>query len=129
MSNSIYIPALALVALIQSIISIEYSDEYAIDELEYALFSLSKFNCNTEISILTKEKVYVFIVLHYDSIILMKTRLSGDSTPAQLGYVMIFDFDYILRISSHAYASVFLIQKKNIGDIFAIKAFSKTLVN
>ncbi|OHT03203.1 hypothetical protein TRFO_29514 [Tritrichomonas foetus] len=73
------------------------------------------------------EKKHASFAFRKEREILKKTRISGsDQTISQAA---ISDFDIIKRISSGAYARVFLVRKKKTGDIYALKVLPKADVS
>ncbi|EAX98799.1 AGC family protein kinase [Trichomonas vaginalis G3] len=59
---------------------------------------------------------------------LSDTRISKNPKPITFQNVTIADFEFIRRISSGAFATVFIAKKKLTGDIFAIKVIPRTTV-
>jgi serine/threonine protein kinase len=59
--------------------------------------------------------------------VVQQTSISPTSgSPVAVGQTTIAEFEFIKRISSGAYARVFLGRKKRTGDIYAIKVIPKT---
>ena len=71
------------------------------------------------------EKKHSSLAFRKEREILRKTRLSGNAQ-TNINQATIADFDIIKRISSGAYARVFLVRKKKTGDIYALKVLPKS---
>ena len=75
---------------------------------------------------LVQEKVKASTVFKQASQIVQKTRVSGNSYGAPSLQTSIADFKFVKRISSGAFAKVFLAVKTRTGDIYAIKVTPKS---
>ena len=73
--------------------------------------------------VLIKKRKYVFLIQEAHEHIL-KTILKNESDDEVLR-IKISDFEFIKKISSGAYAQVYLARKKTTDDIYAIKVISK----
>ena len=77
---------------------------------------------------LLQEKIKVSNTYDQASKVLQKTRVSGSSNGAPSLQTTIADFNFIKRISSGAFAKVFLAVKNTTGDVYAIKVTPKSSV-
>lgn len=129
------LPILHLSLLLNRAFEIDPHSIDASDELQTILFSLDFFNAMqlpakvTHQLILLKSKVnekkYISNAIREGEAFLSQTRKSPADQPSFSMAVTIADFELIKRISSGAFARVFLAKKKATGDIFAIKVQPK----
>ena len=129
------IPMLRASLLLEKILHLKSTDKDAINELEITVNIVSNISIEIGNDIHTKilmkvknaiiEKRKIIFSLLETQEVLKKTRLSGDPSIKIKNFVTVADFDFIKRISSGAYARVFLAKKKTTNDIYAIKVISK----
>lgn len=74
---------------------------------------------------LIREKSKIVNAIRETAGVLSSTRVSGNSMPAGKKKILVSDFTFIKRISSGAFASVFVVKKNSTGDIYAIKAIPR----
>lgn len=72
-----------------------------------------------------REKIKISFAI-IESATILKQTIGRQISPHNAIRVTIRDFDFIKKISSGAFASVFLAKKRQTGDIFAIKVTPKT---
>jgi serine/threonine protein kinase len=131
------IPILHAVILLDRAIAIDPATESANDELGMiceAMMPIAISIMNPEAGQIMKraclaisEKVNAAAKLSEAMYVVHCTSRSpvGDS-PKSIGQTTIADFEFIKRISSGAYARVFLARKRRTGDIYAIKVIPKS---
>jgi len=108
-------------------------DSDASDELRHLTMSLSKIfedkvmmlEFNDMIALL-REKTKIASAMANATSVLRQTRVSGSPQPPSMNNLTIADFDFIKRVSSGAFARVFIARKKATGDVYAIKALPKS---
>ena len=133
---SIYLPLLRIQLLLQDALYLDPNASDSIEDLNSILSILSKIECDKSITPLAfraKKLLNDFLrvckALKTLSSGLVETRFSKNPAPASLSTITISDFDFIKRISSGAFASVFIAKKHTTGDIYAIKAIPKNCLN
>ena len=132
---SISLPLLHAVLILQKALTIDPSKPESAEELNIFLHNIQIIPCLANdananallarAQALLDEKINACNSLSEASIIQKNTRIAKE---AKRHIVTIADFHFIKRISSGAYARVFLGKKDKTGDIFAIKiAFNNFL--
>ena len=133
---AIYLPLLRVELLLQDALYLDPNSSDSIEDLNSIISIISKIECDQSISSLVnraKKLLNDFLrvckALKTLSTGLVETRYSKNPAPASLSTLTIADFDFVKRISSGAFASVFIAKKHTTGDIFAIKAIPKNCLN
>ena len=133
---AIYLPLLRIQLLLQDALYLDPNASDSIEDLNSILSILSKIECDKSITPLAfraKKLLNDFLrvckALKTLSSGLVETRFSKNPAPASLSTITIADFDFVKRISSGAFASVFIAKKHTTGDIYAIKAIPKNCLN
>jgi serine/threonine protein kinase len=134
---SIVMPILHAVILLDRAAGVDPSSTSASDELDLICEAMMPINLsmmNPEASDFLRkacnamaEKLNAARKLSEAMFVVQQTSLTPTSaSPVTAGQTSISEFEFIKRISSGAYARVFLAQKKRTGDIYAIKVIPKT---
>lgn len=129
---ALVLPILHLYFLMERALNVQADLIDSFDELEqiqYNIYSLPErieFMDYTKVSgDLVKEKIRHCVALQTAGAVLQQTRVSGSSSSPYITSASISDFNFLKRISSGAYARVFLAQKKKTGDLYAIKVLKR----
>ena len=132
----LYLPLLHACLLLHRSMNVDPKIADSYDDLKNLSKVLMKIKCDEEsLAIihkceeLVKDYSRVSKALREASSGLSQTRVSKNPRPMTLETVTIADFDFIKRISSGAFASVFIAKKHITGDIYAIKAIPKKCLN
>ena len=131
------LPVLHSVVLLDRAIAADPTCEYAADELDMiceSLMPIALSMINSEAADILKkasnlvaEKLNATAKLNQAMDVIHRTSLTPEGVPnLSVGQTTIADFEFVKRISSGAYARVFLAKKKTTGDIYAIKVLPKT---
>lgn len=132
-ATTICIPLLHIVMLVDKIVKIDPKNTSAKRQLQHMLNALDNNYVNPEninalslvarIEELVKEKIHLCTHFSRASIELSKTTLVEHSPSFATS---VADFEFVRRISSGAYARVFVAKKIKTGDIYAIKVTPKS---
>lgn len=129
---ALVLPILHLYFLLERALNIQADLIDSLDELQMiqnSMYSLPEriefMDYTKESGSLVKEKIRHCIALQTAGAVLQQTRVSGSSSSPYITSVSISDFNFLKRISSGAYARVFLSQKKKTGDLYAIKVLKR----
>jgi hypothetical protein len=133
---NIVMPLLHACVLLDQAISVDSSTSSATAELDLicqALMPLSLSMLNPEagellrkMSLVISEKMSAASKFSEAIDLAQRTSLSPAGSPGNTPQPTIADFEFIKRISSGAFARVYLAKKKKTGDIYAIKVIPKT---
>lgn len=134
---SVILPVLHGVVLLDRAIAADPTCEGTSDELDMiceALMPIALSMSNSDAaeilkkaSNLVSEKLNATAKLNQAMDVIHRTSLTPEGiSNISVGQTTIADFEFVKRISSGAYARVFLAKKKTTGDIYAIKVLPKT---
>ena len=126
-ATTMYLPILHLEMLLGRASQIESRSTDSVSELDLIGSSIYWMDVSinkTEAKKLLLEKIDICSKIDAAREVLSKTRVSGSDKTGSL-QPTVADFKLIKRISSGAYARVFLAKKKLTGDTFAIKVLPK----
>lgn len=125
-------PLLHISLLLEHAKNLDFSQPEAYDTLEFLHVVLKYIQSGDKIrpilnkAMLTiRECIRICKALKQAAAGLSDTRISKNPKPANFSTVTIADFEFIKRISSGAFATVFIARKKLTGDIFAIKVIPR----
>ncbi|EAY00115.1 AGC family protein kinase [Trichomonas vaginalis G3] len=124
----VYLPHLTFLCMLENACQVETISIDAIEELENIGAAINSLDINinkTEAKSLILKKIVICSKIEQARDILRITRVSGSGEVPNV-QANISDFELIERISSGAYARVYLAKKKLTGDIFAIKVLPKS---
>lgn len=138
---SIYLPILNAISIIEQVLLINLNEVDAIEELtSYAMaFAMnsnesSNQDSNTSLDVFNRFKPLIdqklkasrAIKFHSDELNIKNVSNEPNTLLPFRKQVTISDFLFVKRISSGAFARVFLARKKKTGDIYAIKVIPKS---
>ena len=125
-SISSIIPMLHLLTILESAISTEPCPiDNITQELNHIKVSQTETPILMRAKMLVSEKARAIETFEEASVILRQTRVSGNLFGASSLQTTIADFRFIKRISSGAYAKVYLAEKTRTKDTYAIKVTPK----
>lgn len=122
-----YLPQLRFLCLVENAYQVETISIDAIEELDNIGSAINYLEIDinkTEAKSLILKKIVIASKIDQARDILRVTRVSG-SGDVPHAQALVSDFELLKRISSGAYARVFLAKKRLTGDIFAIKVLPK----
>ena len=123
-----YLPIVHYLVLLRRVSQIENRSSDAIYELENigSLINLLQININkTDVKKIILAKIAVCSKIEAARDVLRQTRISGSDSIASTQPI-VADFTLLKRISSGAYARVYLAKKRLTGDTYAIKVLPKS---
>ncbi|OHT09036.1 hypothetical protein TRFO_22193 [Tritrichomonas foetus] len=131
----VYLPLFRCSLLLERANEIDPKNEDAAEELGFIADIMTQISMSlikssmSELIMQIKEQVIAkkntSIVIRRAAAVLKNTRISGNADTNKSSQINISDFDFIKRISSGAFARVFLAKKKVSSDIYAIKVLPK----
>ncbi|EAX84361.1 AGC family protein kinase [Trichomonas vaginalis G3] len=129
-----YLPLLHASATLKHILELNLTDQNSKEELSRRKLALKRIHCDKpaleivkRAIFLVKECVRVNNAIKIAMNGLKATRASRKGSITSNSKITIADFEFVKRISSGAFATVFIAKKKLTGDIYAIKAIPKTV--
>ena len=136
LATTCLLPLTRMVYFLEKALEVDVEQEDASDEL--VMIEKQVRNCKTgslphtaieyfnRLEPLIKQKLTASKAIFNAEAILKNTRVGCDGSVRTVNQTTISDFVFLKRISSGAYARVFLARKKRTGDVFAVKVIPKS---